>query len=307
MSRGIYLVANKVSEAHCANLIHTIRSSGCTLPIRLIPFGGVPIDSPAVLAQVEVTPVASYSSDAVAFVEELAAVLTACPRGFLYRFLAWFGDWDDFIYSDNDIVALMDWSELFAYLDEGQTSVVHADQEYVTNGCFNIDDPAAFTTAFGPTALAAAITAGHFAARKRDGQLADLRRALAWMTTHPGVTKRHDQALLHLAVLLGGWQVRNLCKPPDNWASSWSGDYATPMALVQTLNGAVRRRLSHLHYSGGWPDGSKPIEVLLHTDCSAPRWNRLVLIESARQVFGYNYLRRRLKNLRHKIKLRFKV
>jgi hypothetical protein len=305
MSRGIYLVANKVSEDHFANLIHTIRSTGCTLPIRLIPFGGRPIDSPAVLAQVQVTPVESYPREGQEFVNELAAVLT-CPRGFLYRFLAWYGDWDDFIYSDNDIVALMDWSELFAYLDEGQTSLVHADCEYQTGGCHNVDDPAAFLAAFGPDAMAAAITAGHFVARKRDGQLADLRRALAWMKDHPGVAKRHDQALLHLAVLLGGWQARNLCKPPDSWGSSWSGDYPTPMVLVQTLNGATRRRLSHLHYSGSWPDGSRPTEILLHSDCSRSRWNRLALIENARQVFGFNYLLRRYKNLRIKIRKRLK-
>jgi hypothetical protein len=304
MSRGIYLVANKVSEAHCANLVHSIRTSGCTLPIRLIPFGGRPIDDGAVLSQVEVTPPEAYPREGLAFVNELAAVLT-CPRGFLYRFLAWFGEWDDFIYSDNDIVALMDWSEFFPYLDEGPHSIVHADYEYLTGGRFNFDDPAAITTAFGPEALAAAITAGHFAARRQSGQLDDLHRALAWMTAHAGVAKRHDQALLHLAVLLGGWRVRNLCKPPHSWASSWSGDYPNPLTLIQTLNGSTRRRISHLHYSGHWPDGSNPIDVLLHADRDKDRWNRAILMESARQVFCINYLRRRMKNLRHKLKQRF--
>ena len=40
--RGIYLVANFSSEAFCENLIHYIRASGCSLPIRIIPFGGPP-------------------------------------------------------------------------------------------------------------------------------------------------------------------------------------------------------------------------------------------------------------------------
>jgi len=301
MSRGIYLVANKVSEAHCGNLIHSIRATGCTLPIRLIPFGGPPIDSPAILSQVQLTPLDAYPPEGMAFIAELAAVLT-CPRGFLYRFLSWFGDWDDFIYSDNDIVALMDWSELFTQLDASASVIVHADCEYQTGGRFNFNDPGAVTAAFGPEALAAAITAGHFAARRTATQLNDLRLALRWMTDHPGIAKPHDQALLHLAVLLGKWRVCNLCKPPGNWGSSWSGDYADPLTLIQAINGATRRRLSHLHYSGGWPDGSKPIEVLLHADCGVERWNRTILVESARQVFGINYLRRRLKNLRHKLK-----
>jgi hypothetical protein len=32
--------------------------------------------------------------------------------GFFTAFLAWFTDWDEIIYSDNDIVALMNWERL---------------------------------------------------------------------------------------------------------------------------------------------------------------------------------------------------
>ena len=36
--RGIYLVANRRSQAECDNLIASIRRCGCRLPIHVIPF-----------------------------------------------------------------------------------------------------------------------------------------------------------------------------------------------------------------------------------------------------------------------------
>ena len=52
-NKGIYLVANKKSEALCANLIYSIRESGCKLPIRIIHFGGEKIKSSFILNEVE--------------------------------------------------------------------------------------------------------------------------------------------------------------------------------------------------------------------------------------------------------------
>ena len=135
MKRGIYLVANRKSEEMCENLIHSIRASGCTLPIRLIHFGGKDIRAPYILSQAEFLYYDDFPAEAKQIIADLRSVLTECPLGFLYRYLAWFGDWDEFIYSDNDIVALTNWENLFDYLDDND--LVHADEEYTTKGCFN--------------------------------------------------------------------------------------------------------------------------------------------------------------------------
>jgi hypothetical protein len=301
MSRGIYLVANKRSQDHLANLIHSLRRAGCRLPIRLIPYGGQPVDAKEVLAEVEVTPESAYPADGRALVDELAGALS-CPRGFVLRYLAFFSDWDEFLYSDNDIVALMDWSELFTYFsDDPRPDLVHADEEYTTGGRYNFREPAAITAAFGATALEQAVTAGHFLCRRDPRLVADLRRALAWMQAHPQVVIAHDQTLLHLAALLGGWRIRNLCKPPHGWASSWAGDYRDPLTLIHLLNGATRRRISHLHYSGSWPDGSKPIEVLLESFRDRDAWNRRAALLGARHSLGINRMRTVLKKVRRRL------
>lgn len=301
MSRGIYLVANKRSQDHCENLIHSIRRSGCKLPIRLIPYGGDPVESPAILSQVEVTPETAYPAEARTLVDTLCAALS-CPRGFVLRYLAFYSDWDHFLYSDNDIVALSDWTELFAYFDgTDQPDLVHADEEYTTKGKYNFRDPAAISKEFGEHALEQAITAGHFLCRRDPRLIRDILSGLDWMKTHSTVVIPHDQTLLHLAALIGRWRIRNLCKAPDRWASSWAGDYQDPLMLIQLLNGRERRRISHVHYSGDWPDGSKPIEVLLDSFRDRDAWNRHAAVQAARHSLGINQVQKVIKKVRRRL------
>jgi hypothetical protein len=115
MKRGIYVVANLKTEALCASLIYSIRKSGCNLPIRLIPFGGKPVRSRLVLNEVEVFQVKNFPQKGRQLISEISEVMPNCAPGLLYRFLAWSGDWDEFIYTDNDIVALMNWQSLFDF------------------------------------------------------------------------------------------------------------------------------------------------------------------------------------------------
>jgi len=265
LKRGIYLVANRRSESLCANLIYSIRSSGCQLPIRLIPFGGPPVRSSLVLENVELVNVRDFSSEAHQFVDGLQSALTGCPRGFLLRFLSWFGDWDEFIYTDNDIVALMNWERLFEFLPG--YDIVHGDEEYTTHGRFNYDQPEAIETMFGAGSLLSAFTAGHFLARRDERLVNDMRLAMGWFREHPAIPKKHDQALLHVALLLGQWKILNLCKPPHNWLSPWAGDYPHTLALAQAMSGGAR--ISHVHYSGGPVRLSLPMADLA-TACLSP-------------------------------------
>ena len=301
MTHGIYLVANLRSQDHCENLIHSIRQTGCRLPIRLIPYGGDPITSKAVLAEVEVTEESAYPAEGRALVETLAKALS-CPRGFVLRYLAFFGDWEHFLYSDNDIVALMDWSEMFERFGASPApDLVHADEEYTTKGVYNFRQPQAVIEAFGPQALEQAVTAGHFLCRRDPRLVADVRQALEWMAAHPQVVIPHDQTLLHLAALIGGWRIHNLCKAPDHWGSSWAGDYLDPLRLIHALNARERRRISHLHYSGDWPDGSKPIQVLLDSFRDRDSWNRQVALHGLRHTLGINRFRRTVRKVRKKL------
>ena len=298
MSKGIYLVANKKSEELCANLIYSIRESGCKLPIRIIHFGGEAIRSSFILNEVELVYFQDFSKEAQDFVNNLRTVLTDCPMGFLYRFLAWYSDWDQFIYSDNDIVALCNWEKLFE-LVEGH-DLLHCDTEYTTNGIFNYDKPEFIKAEFGSTALESALTAGHFLVSKNESMIEDINSAVRWYSKNPGMAKNHDQALLHIASLLGSWKMLNLCKAPNNWLSSWSGDFKHDLELIQLSQAG--KKISHLHYSGGTPSGYSPVEELLLSNLSKKDRLKMYMKNSINHLSNFHYLSTKYKRLKKKLK-----
>jgi hypothetical protein len=275
MNRGIYLVANKNSQDMCENLIYSIRESGCTLPIRLIHFGGVEVTSSYIISEVELLRYENFPDEARKFITSLRTVLTECPLGFLYRYLAWFSDWNEFIYSDNDVVALCNWNSLFDYL--GGYDLVHADEEYKTNGIFNYKHPKEVKQLFGESALESAVTAGHMVVKRNARMIPDINNAIEWFKQNGNIPHKHDQSLLHIASLLGNWKILNLCKPPHNWLSSWAGDYKNSLKLIQSIQ-VKNTSISHIHYSGGKPRGNLAIqELLLSCNNSDNRLSKLAL------------------------------
>lgn len=296
--RGIYLVANRRSETASKNLIDSIRRCGCHLPIRVIPFD----DNPAVLDKrwdgVQPMSMADFPAEGLAFFEDLTKRHRGCHPGLLRRFLCWFGEFDEFLYSDNDVVALMNWEDLFPYLDHHD--LVHADTEYTTGGRFNLRDPRKFEELMGPESLEAALTSGHFLCRRSPLHPGDLLAGLSWMEEHRDLLIWQDQALLHVTLLLAKWRVLNLCRPPHNWASSWAGDYKDVLELVRTIQ-VERRRISHMHYSGKIGTGTRPIDELIYSSLTVKERNRELLKALARQALGIEAAERQLERVRRKI------
>jgi len=302
LSRGIYLVANRQSAGECQNLIYSIRKCGCRLPVRVIPYGGKPLILDRRVDGVEIVSLFDFPAEGRAFVEDLQRRIPQCAPGMLRRFLAWFGEFDEFLYSDNDIVALMNWEEMFRYLD--QYELVHADTEYNTGGRFNMLQPGRFEELLGPGALEVAITAGHFLCRRSTRHIADLQTGVAWMETHPEIPRRHDQALLHVTLALARWPALNLCKPPHNWACSWAGSYKNSLDAFETIQ-VARQPISHLHYSGGIGTGANPIDELLFSSLPARQRNRKLLWALARNLSGIGAAQRLLYRVRNRIRRSF--
>lgn len=336
MKKGIVLVANLNSQWYSENLIYSIRKSGCTLPIRLIHFGGEKINSKYVLSEVEFLTVDDFSEEAKKFIANLRSVLTDCPMGFLYRFLAWFSDWDEFIYTDNDIVALMNWERLFEFTTG--YDLVHADTEYTTLGVHNYISPEKVLDNFGKNSLNTAITAGHILVKKRLEMIADMNDAVDWFKLHPEIPKKHDQSLLHIAALLGNWKQLNLCKPPYNWLSSWSGDYKNSLDLIHAIQGGYKQNtisykswysklseesktvldeessspnlyapISHLHYSGRGRLGAESIdELMFSSQNDKNRMMSLYKVQSS-DLFYITFIRKQSKRIKRKFKQLLKL
>ncbi len=297
--RGIYLVANQRSGAECSNLIASIRRCGCHLPIRVIPYGGSPMDLDPRWDGVKLLTLEDFPAEGRAFLKELEGRIRQCNPGHLRRFLCWFGGFDEFLYSDNDIVALMNWEELFPYLEN--YDIVHADQEFTTGGKFNMRQPDRFEELMGAESLQAAMTAGHFLCRRSPRHAADLLAGISWMEAHPEVPIWHDQALMHVTLVLAQWRVLNLCREPHRWASSWAGDYKNVLDLIRTIQ-VERRPISHLHYSGGIATGTEPIDELLSTSLPAKERNSKLLRALLWQASGLRAIERQIRRVKHKIK-----
>jgi hypothetical protein len=297
--QGIYLVANRASSEHCHNLIYSIRECGCRLPIRIIPYGGELLKLERQFDDIRLLTVEDFPEEGRAFVAELQRRMPQCNPGLLARFLAWFGEFGEFLYSDNDIVAMMNWEELFPFLADFE--IVNADREYQTKGIFNMRLPEQFEQRMGPGALEQAITAGHFLCRRSPHQTKDLLAALAWMEANPQIPKWHDQALLHVALVLGKWPAINLCKPPHDWASSWAGDYRNPLDVVRTIQ-SQGHPLSHLHYSGVSPTGAGPLDELLFAWLPAKDRNRKLLQALTLESSGLGRVQRRMRRDWKKVK-----
>jgi hypothetical protein len=293
----IYTVANKASQCEYSNLIHSIRSSGCTLDIVLIPFGGKPIDNYNILSQVKVIPLESFPPEGIDLLMSMGKVLR-CPSGFLRRFLAFYGPYEKFIYTDNDIVALTNWQ---IFIDQLHSyDLVHADKEYTTRSRYNFKTPCCIESSFGIQAHNAAITAGHFAARKSSDFIASLYLALTWISENSAHCFLHDQTLIQLALLISSINCLNLCKPPHNWLSSWSGDYHNTLHLIQQIQQG--KPISHIHFSGG-PIGAfeQPIDELLLAHLSPHQ--RLVkqTICGTKSLCGWNKSHRFYKRLKRRL------
>jgi hypothetical protein len=299
VTQGIYLVANRESTDECLNLIYSIRRCGCKLPIRIIPFGGKPLALQTEWEDVRLLSQSDFPSEGLAFVDELHRRIPQCPLGFLRRFLCWFGEFDEFLYSDNDIVALMNWEELFPYLD--QYELVHADKEFTAKGQYNFRQPARFEELMGQGKLDLAVTAGHFLCRRKPQHNNDLLAGLAWMEAHPEVPIWHDQALLHVTIALAQWRTLNLCMPPNNWADSHVGSYGNILDLIRAIQ-VERRPFSHLHFSGGAGNGTQPIEELLHVSLTAKQRKQRLLSALLSETSGLHAAGRLTKRAMRKVR-----
>ncbi len=298
LRRGIYLVANRRSQANANNLIASIRRCGCWLPIHVIPFD----DSPAILDRqwdgVVQLSLADFPAGGREFFDELKSRHRGCNPGLLRRFLAWFGEFDEFLYSDNDVVALMNWEDLFPRLENHD--IVHADCEFTTGGKFNLRDPRKFEELMGPGSLEVAMTSGHFLCRRSPQHPADFLAGLTWMESHRNLLIWQDQVLLHVTLLVAHWQVLNLCKPPHNWASSWAGDYKDILDLVRTLQ-VDHQPISHIHYSGGLGSGARPIDELLWSNLPLNQRNRKLGWALSKHALGLETLANQASRVRRKI------
>ncbi len=298
--RGILLVANKRSQSLCYNLVRSIRITGCELPITIIHFGGDAIDSEYLLKECKCLNHSMLPASGLGLVEKLSEVLKDCPKGFLYRFIGWYLDWDQFIYSDNDIVAISNWTDLFDKLEEND-DLLHADLEYTTKGIYNYKVPQKVKEIFSESVFDKEVTAGHFLVNIKQKHIDHLINTINWFKKNPDIPKFHDQALLNICIHLHDWKTINLCQGPYMYLSSWHGDYKNSFDFASKV-AMAQGRITHIHYSGYTPVGLFPMEELLKIDATVNERIKSHTIVGLKFFSGFYYISSLIKKVKRKLK-----
>lgn len=108
---GIYLLANDRAIEWLIAALASIRAKGCTLPICIIPFDENIQKLRGLAAKYDLT---FLEDDSFARLEQLGSEFTT-PLIYIRmwrKFAMFWGPFENFIYSDVDIVALMNWDEI---------------------------------------------------------------------------------------------------------------------------------------------------------------------------------------------------
>jgi hypothetical protein len=90
-----------------------------------------------------------------------------------------------------------------------------------------------------------------------------------------------------------------LCKPPYNWLSSWAGDHENAFEILSQIQKG--QFISHIHFSGRSPNGTRPIEDMIFLKTKAKVRLEKIIAAGLKDMLGISYLQKKKGNAKHKI------
>lgn len=228
--RGIYITANDKFTEQAIALLNSIRHYDPDIPITLIPYDET---HEAIAARLKQDYGVALYHD-LDFIERLAQQLyTIFGEGFFARpnqfrkQACWFGDYDEFLYIDTDIVVF---ERIADNLDAlAQYDFLCCDYQH-RGGITNVFNPAVFETGvLDERDRTAIFNCGWWAAKKGLFTEDDLYRVFAECAAHPDYfdfsQKTSDQPIINYLILKNLLPERrfNLVNRPGGAPGSWAG------------------------------------------------------------------------------------
>lgn len=253
MKRGIYIVANDKVMENAIALLNSIRLFDQEIPVYLIPFNEDyqnVLNTLNRLHQVELFP-------DLALLERLTnRVGEIFDRDFLKlpnkmrKLAVWFGEFDEFLYIDTDIVVFDKIADTLNYLS--QCDFFCCDYHYASEKLRNIFSPLVKDNIFTSEELQDVFNSGFWGSRKGVISEEQLYEILTECAQHreyfdftQGVT---DQPILNYLILKCFNQRMNLVKPPENAPGSWAG--SKHFENRQYILYDRGQKLKYLHWAG---------------------------------------------------------
>ncbi|HTL88433.1 MAG TPA: hypothetical protein VL134_03470 [Leptolyngbya sp.] len=253
MKRGIYIVANDKVIENAIALLNSIRLYDREIPVYLIPFNDEYQNVLSLLNQlhnVQLFPDLELLERLTNRVGEIF------DRDFLKlpnkmrKLAVWFGEFDEFLYIDTDIVVFDKISETLDHLSN--CDFFCCDYHYLSEGLRNIFSPIVKGNIFTIEQLQDVFNSGFWGSRKgviTEDQLYEVLKDCAqhreYFDFAQGVT---DQPVLNYLILKCFENRMNLVKPPENAAGSWAG--SPHFENRQYVLYDREKRLKYLHWAG---------------------------------------------------------
>ncbi len=252
MKRGIYIVANDKVIENAIALLNSIRLYDREIPIYLIPFNN---EYQNVLSTLNQLHNVQLFPDLELLERLTDRVSEIFDRDFLKlpnkmrKLAVWFGEFDEFLYIDTDIVVFDKISDILNHLSN--CDFLCCDYHYFSEGLRNIFSPV-IERIFTGDQLEDVFNSGFWGSRKgiiTEDQLYEVLKDCAqhreYFDFTEGVT---DQPILNYLVLKCFEKRINLVKPPEEAPGSWAG--STHFQDWEHVLYDRGQKLKYLHWAG---------------------------------------------------------
>jgi Mannosyltransferase putative len=253
MSRGIYITANDKVTDHAIALLNSIRTYDRETPVVLIPYD----DHYHEVLNVLNTRFGVTVYPDLEFIDRLSKRLhstfgeTFFARPNQFRKQAcWFGEFDEFLYIDTDIVVFEKIIDNLNHFD--QYDFLACDYQH-RGGIKNVFSEAIINV-FDPGDLLDIFNGGWWASKKGLISEQDIYETFAECAAHPEYfdfsQKTSDQPIINYMILKRIEKRFNLVHLDDRVPGSWAGSTHFMREGNQLIDPASDRPLQYLHWAG---------------------------------------------------------
>jgi hypothetical protein len=255
MSRGIYITANDKVTDHAIALINSIRVHDLDTPIVLIPYD----DNYHQVAEIlkERHGVRVYED--LEFIDRLSNRLHeifggdffARPNQFRKQ-ACWFGEFDEFLYIDTDIVVFEKLIDNLSYFS--QYDFLSCDYQHL-GGINNVFTPKVIEDRiFTQNELKDIFNGGFWASKKGFISEQDLYDTFSECAAHPEYfdfsQKTSDQPIINYMILKRIARRFNIVRRPKSAPGNWAGSSHFLVDGDRLIDPTVDQPLQYLHWAG---------------------------------------------------------
>ncbi|MBD2594673.1 methionine synthase [Nostoc spongiaeforme FACHB-130] len=255
MSRGIYIIANDKVTDHAIALLNSIRTYDTNTPIVMIPYDDNYHNIAATLNQYY--GVQLYED--LEFIDRLSRRLHetfggqffARPNQFRKQ-ACWFGQFDEFLYIDTDIVVFEKIIDNLNYL--ANTDFICCDYQH-SGGIKNVFSEKVLTDqVFTEAEVKDIFNGGFWASKKNLISEQDLYEIFAECAAHPDYfdfsEKTSDQPIINYMLLKRIPRRFNVVRRPGKAPGNWAGSPQFQRQGNILIDPAVNQPLQYLHWAG---------------------------------------------------------